>query len=337
MASEAPTGLINLKTVSYCQTSEIVDAYSKLLPLLSFRSLVTAPHCLHQLGCVAINHIWLASCSATPHRIAIEASGHLHLVVFFGGRTRIETGEAGASRRAASRLVLASPGCVALLPQAQIRCEGFHNLAMVQVKPASVATAAAAMAGVDGWTTAQSLAFARFPARCLPPDAPRARTLHCLLHCIDTCLGSEPGQALHLGFDDVILRSMAAWLRPELLDEDPESAVRELGSRDGFDCLIDYIRANLDQPLQLSDLERRSHYSRRALQYAFRDRFDQSPIQWIREQRMRLAMQKLRQQPQSCSIREVALACGYRHMGNFSRHFREQHDCRPSELVAGKD
>lgn len=303
MAGDTSRGLANLATISCCEADEIARAYSQWLPVRSFRNLVAPPHCQHRLGCVAINRISLASCKATAHRIALEASSHLHLVVYFGGHTRIQ---AGAGQP----------------------CAG---------DPAAVAAAAAAMAGVDGWSEPQSLAFARFPAQSLPPAAPLARALHSLLRSIDTCLGSEPRLAAHLGFDDMILRGVAGWLRPELLEQDRGAAVRETGARDSLDSLINYIRANLDQPLLLSDLEKRCHYSRRALEYAFRERFNTSPKQWIRAQRLQKAIEQLRQRPGNRSIREVALTCGYRHMGHFSRHFREMHGCKPSEVIAPGD
>jgi AraC-type DNA-binding domain-containing proteins len=182
---------------------------------------------------------------------------------------------------------------VALLPPAEIRCEGFHNLAVVRMDPAAVAAAAAAMAGVDGWSGPQSLAFVNFPAQSLPPAAPLARSLHCLLGSLDCCLESEPRLAAHLGIDEVILRSVASWLRPELLERDQGTAVRE--------------------------------------------RFNTSPKQWIRVQRLDKAMELLRKRPGNRSIREIALTCGYTHMGHFSRQFKELQGCKPSEAMAPRD
>ncbi|MFM9089939.1 MAG: hypothetical protein ACKOPT_17785, partial [Cyanobium sp.] len=83
-----------------------------------------------------------------------------------------------------------------------------------------------------------------------------------------------------------------------------------------FDELLDYIRAHLDQPLRLSDLEARSFYSRRALQYAFRDKLNTTPLQWIREQRL---------------SRAVAQACGYRQTSRFSTDFKRCFGLTPSQ------
>ncbi|MEB3156975.1 MAG: hypothetical protein VKO26_06010 [Cyanobacteriota bacterium] len=71
-----------------------------------------------------------------------------------------------------------------------------------------------------------------------------------------------------LGLDDVLHRLVAAHLDPALLEEGPADRERA-HTREGksaIDDPLDDIRHNLDQPLRLSDLEARSHSSRRALQ-----------------------------------------------------------------------
>jgi hypothetical protein len=86
--------------------------------------------------------------------------------------------------------------------------------------------------------------------------------------------------------DDVLLRAAAVMLDPNLLSQEPSDLRRhrERRGRADFDELIDHIRANLDQPLRLSDLEARKQFSRWALQEAFRQRLDATPMEWIRGQ-----------------------------------------------------
>jgi len=48
---------------------------------------------------------------------------------------------------------------------------------------------------------------------------------------------------------------------------------------DAIDELINYTLANLGEPLILTKIENHSHYSRRTLQYVFRDRFGCTPSQ----------------------------------------------------------
>ncbi|MFM8524379.1 MAG: AraC family transcriptional regulator [Cyanobacteriota bacterium] len=60
-----------------------------------------------------------------------------------------------------------------------------------------------------------------------------------------------------------------------------------------IDDLVDYIRVSAHQNLTLTDLERQSHYSARQLQNLFRERFDCTPMQFVRRQRLSTAMEKL--------------------------------------------
>jgi AraC-like DNA-binding protein len=153
-----------------------------------------------------------------------------------------------------------------------------------------------------------------------------------MLRTIDASLAMGRSVAAHLALDDVLHRTAATLLHPELLWAEPADL---LCHRDGraprnFDILIDYILANLDQPLTLSDLEARSHYSRRSLQYAFQEQLQCSPKQWIREQRLMVAMRKFQCDGQRPSVQEVAQACGYANLSHFSRDFKARFGINPS-------
>lgn len=100
-----------------------------------------------------------------------------------------------------------------------------------------------------------------------------------------------------------------------------------------FDDLIDYILANLDQPLNLTLLERRSHYGRRSLQYAFQEHFGCTATQWIRAQRLDRAHAMLLQPGPDITVAAIAKACGYRSMGLFSLEFQQRFHRKPSQLL----
>jgi AraC-like DNA-binding protein len=74
-------------------------------------------------------------------------------------------------------------------------------------------------------------------------------------------------------------------------------------------------------------------YSRRALHYAFRARFDCSPMQWVRQQRLALALDRLQNPLQGESVLGVALACGYRSLSQFSVDFQKTYQRKPSEVL----
>lgn len=162
----------------------------------------------------------------------------------------------------------------------------------------------------------------------------QAAALQALVGWIDRCVACDPGLPARLGAGDSLLRQVAVLLDPGLLLERPGESerLRERAGRSAFDDLIDHIRANLHQPLRLSDLEARSHYSRRALQYAFQQKLGCSPMAWIRRQRLERALAQLESGAPELTLQAVALACGYRHQGHFSREFQRRFGLPPSAV-----
>jgi len=103
--------------------------------------------------------------------------------------------------------------------------------------------------------------------------------------------------------------------------------------RDSFDELLEYIQANLHLTLNLSVLESRSNYSRRTLQYAFRNRLGCTATQWIRSCRLQHAHQLILMGSSEDSVASIALACGYRSMSLFSIEFQHRFHVKPSHLL----
>jgi AraC-like DNA-binding protein len=80
-------------------------------------------------------------------------------------------------------------------------------------------------------------------------------------------------------------------------------------------------------------LEQRSHYSRRALQYAFRKRLGCTATQWIRRERLELARRDLQHPSPADSVAVIALRCGYRSLSLFSVEFQQRFHVKPSQLL----
>ncbi|MFM7237002.1 MAG: helix-turn-helix domain-containing protein [Cyanobium sp.] len=132
-----------------------------------------------------------------------------------------------------------------------------------------------------------------------------------------------------LRLDDLIRRLIVMLLVPDLLEAVEPDAV---GEEQLFvhAALVEWLLAHLDEPISLSDMAQRSHYSRRSLQHAFKQRFGCGPMQWLRRQRLAKA-RALMEQPGSCaSLTEVALACGYLSVASFSRDYLGRYGERPS-------
>lgn len=102
-----------------------------------------------------------------------------------------------------------------------------------------------------------------------------------------------------------------------------------------LDDLIDYIRANRARALTLTDLEMQSSYSARHLQSLFRERFDCTPMQFVRRQRLSLAMAQLETAGPGDSVTRIARSCGYGHLSNFTSDFRREFGVTPSQVLRG--
>jgi transcriptional regulator GlxA family with amidase domain len=144
-----------------------------------------------------------------------------------------------------------------------------------------------------------------------------------------------PGLSERLQVDDRIYRLLAAMLLPEVRDESPLDRLtqKDRKGHDAFDELIDFIRLNLSEPLNLTMLEEYSHYSRRSLQYAFRERLGCTATQWIRSQRLDLARQHLQHPSPGDTIAGIAARCGYRSLSLFSVEFQQRFHVKPSQLL----
>ena len=144
-----------------------------------------------------------------------------------------------------------------------------------------------------------------------------------LLNATVVARGTLPAS---LRLDDLLLRLVGLLLGP-LPNEPPP---RPCGGGGPFEALIDWIEANCHLPLSLSDLESQSHYSRRSLQYAFRQRFGCGPMQYIRRQRLALAKQRLLAPLPGTTVTSVAQECGYLSVASFRRDYQQRFGEPPS-------
>jgi AraC-like DNA-binding protein len=137
-----------------------------------------------------------------------------------------------------------------------------------------------------------------------------------------------------MGMEEQFFRSLALELMHANGKLDGLRRRRYQSQRDGFlDELVDFILANLDRPITLTDLEERSHYSGRQLQYVFRRKFDCTPLQFVRRQRLKYAMSRLEQAKSTDTITAIARELGYRSASSFSADFFRQFGSYPSVVL----
>lgn len=100
-----------------------------------------------------------------------------------------------------------------------------------------------------------------------------------------------------------------------------------------MDQLLEFIHAHAHLALSLTDLEERSHYSARRLQQLFQNRFGCTPMQYVRRQRLQMALQKLQTAAPGDSVTRIARDCGYRSSSRFSADFLRHYGQAPAALL----
>lgn len=325
-ASQGPT--LPLQAIRHQLLPDAASVYQHLNQagqIKSFRP--NGPDCYQYAGDMQLNGLTLLSYTGSAAQFLVKPSTVLSLVATFSGAFTVKD-PMGTVCAKADQALLVPIG----VGEREYSSTASAAGAALFMEPEAVSRVAAAMAGLDPASAASAKRCGLFQPTALSPS--EARSVFALLRYVDDCATTDPLLPIRLGLDDVILRVVACLRHPEVLADssaEPACSLRE-HRRSAFDELIDYIRANLDQPLRLSDLEARSFYSRRALQYAFREKLGTTPVQWIREQRLSMAMEQLQNQSVRTSIRAVALACGYRQTSQFSADFKRRFGLSPSQV-----
>lgn len=149
------------------------------------------------------------------------------------------------------------------------------------------------------------------------------------------CIIDEGNRNLDtLSLDDQIYRTLNLILAD--LGGSPQSNARRSTreTREGlFDDLIDQIKENASNPISLTDLQEWSNYSARHLQNLFREKFDCTPMQFVRRQRLSTAMEKLQTADWDDTVTSIGRDCGYRFTSNFSSDFQREFGVAPSVVL----
>ena len=106
---------------------------------------------------------------------------------------------------------------------------------------------------------------------------------------------------------------------------------RKLGENAAFAACLRYVESHFQDPtLDVCDVCSACFVSRSSLQREFLEHFGISPKQYIIKLRMNLALRLLAEA--RLPVREIAPACGFLDEKYFSRAFKKQYGCSPSEM-----
>lgn len=95
----------------------------------------------------------------------------------------------------------------------------------------------------------------------------------------------------------------------------------------------EYLEAHAADPVRMADLARVTRVSVRALQLGFQKHRGCSPMDFLKERRLHLARKKLLDWTEP-TVTQIALDCGFAHIGRFSAQYRARFGESPSETRA---
>jgi AraC-like DNA-binding protein len=95
----------------------------------------------------------------------------------------------------------------------------------------------------------------------------------------------------------------------------------------------EYMRAYLNKSISIVDLLGICDCSRSALFAAFRNAREYTPMEFLTEQRLQSAREKLMKPHPVASVSSIALDCGFMNLGRFSQVYRRRFGERPSDTL----
>lgn len=110
-----------------------------------------------------------------------------------------------------------------------------------------------------------------------------------------------------------------------------ESTATFAVSDDRLRAALEYFRQHIENPIAVDELCKHAGVSRRWLEYAFRDKLDESPYQYIRRQRLEHARQLLVDEPEA-KIYRVAKRIGFSSAKQLTKAFRREFGMSPREF-----
>jgi AraC-like DNA-binding protein len=301
------------------------------LGITSIRSQQPGEAGAHQLSLNRLGPHWIAAWVGTPLQI-VAAQPPPTLIVPRGGRLEWEHNGRWQRLDPGGLLVLNGGGAY------QLRC-GVCSLVAIGMEASRLEAKIRQLRapGLDSeqWRGNQQRPLLLRPGRGGWHEL--GEGLNRLLALFEVLEGIDPRLATRLGLDAsleglVAVLLLACASGPEAVNL--AEATGPMPQRNtSFEELLSCIRSHLEEPLDLARLEGWAHTSRRSLQVVFQDRLGCTPMQWVRQERLNLALQRLQHPAPHDTVASIASACGYSSPSRFSADFRRQFRFPPSALL----
>jgi len=95
----------------------------------------------------------------------------------------------------------------------------------------------------------------------------------------------------------------------------------------------EYMRAHIEDTISIIDLLRICGCSRSVLFSAFSNARGYTPMEFLTEQRLQISRSRLLKSNNASSVADIALGCGFKHLGRFSQVYRKRFGEKPSDTL----
>jgi AraC-like DNA-binding protein len=96
-----------------------------------------------------------------------------------------------------------------------------------------------------------------------------------------------------------------------------------------------YLDSHINDQINLAKMQEISGLSPRSIQYAFRKYMGCRPLEWLRNERLRIAMIQLNSHhPKNINITSISYDLGFPNSSMFSKYFKKKYGENPSIVLA---
>lgn len=150
---------------------------------------------------------------------------------------------------------------------------------------------------------------------------------------VDECQ-SNPDILGRLNVDDIIYRTIAFALFPQLFIKDDELSLRKVNrSAKIVDKICDLIKQNPSRWISKSEMESTTNVTGRAIQLAFQKRYGVSPMDWQRQEKLRRARDVFLRSNKFEKISSLAYDLGFTSPTKFSAYYKQLFGELPRETI----
>jgi AraC-like DNA-binding protein len=231
------------------------------------------------VACVNLPAVTLLAVSSSSHCVVTERAGRVSLCFCGDGAGRLSAGGASAPyHRAAAAFTPAS--------SVEWRIDEFASDFEVAIDEARLGATARNMLCCEASAPIPGLNLDHLRTIPMRAGVVDGRSTLLNLAILANRYRSQPRVLEASGIEDQCLRHAVLLLLPDAFQRARSAPASLRSERPAIDRLCEWLRANLGSPITLSDMERQTSLSSRALQLNFRKQHGMSPLEWLREQRL---------------------------------------------------